>query len=326
MTDQSSGAGTIISFSDRYRSRVLSLWNDVLPLDALTHDVFESRILLDENFDAETFPLLVKDDRLVGFALGMHPRRMPLGDADPDGDRCWITAFGIDPGFSLAEAGRVLLTELENRFRTLGKKECRISTYPPGYVTPGIDQKAYKPLLDFFLGNGYTKAHEAISMDAAIVRFEVSPKIRGQEKALRDGGIEIRPFQREDLLKFLDFLERSMPTDWVRVQRKNLRALSTGQFKTDQITVVAKGDEIIGYCQFEGSHFGPFGVAEAYQGKGIGTVLLARTLERMRNMGEHVAWVMWTDDQAAKVYQKFGFTETRRFSILTKNLAGTGNG
>jgi hypothetical protein len=30
--------------------------------------------------------------------------------------------------------------------------------------------------------------------------------------------------------------------------------------------------------------------------------------------------VMWTDDKAAKVYRKFGFRETRRFSILRKEM------
>ncbi|MFA6542555.1 MAG: GNAT family N-acetyltransferase, partial [Bacteroidota bacterium] len=106
----------------------------------------------------------------------------------------------------------------------------------------------------------------------------------------------------------------------VRVERRNLRKLSEGTFKETQITVVVHNNEIIGYCQFEESHFGPFGVSDAFQGRGIGTVLLARTLDRMRTEGFHDAWVMWTDDVAAKVYGKFGFQETRRFSILRKEL------
>jgi GNAT superfamily N-acetyltransferase len=111
-----------------------------------------------------------------------------------------------------------------------------------------------------------------------------------------------------------------MPTDWVRVERRNLRKMTEGGFSPEQITVATKDGEIIGYCQFEGSHFGPFGVSDAFQGRGIGTVLLARTLERMKCAGYHDAWVMWTDDIAAKVYGKFGFHETRRFALLKKKL------
>jgi GNAT superfamily N-acetyltransferase len=157
-------------------------------------------------------------------------------------------------------------------------------------------------------------------MDASIVLFEVPETIRQRQEQLFHDGIAIRPYRRTDLVNFLDFLERSMPTDWMRVERANLRKIGSGGFRTDQVTIVVAGDEVIGYCQFEGSHFGPFGVSEAYQGKGIGTVLLARTLERMRTLGYHDAWVMWTDDIAAKVYQKFGFKETRRFSLLKKDL------
>jgi len=112
-----------------------------------------------------------------------------------------------------------------------------------------------------------------------------------------------------------------MPSDWVSVERRNLRKIAEGGFHQEQVMVVTKGDDIIGYCQFEGSHFGPFGVSDAFQGRGIGTVLLARTLERMRQEGYHDAWVMWTDDIAAKVYGKFGFKETRRFALLKKNLS-----
>jgi GNAT superfamily N-acetyltransferase len=311
----------IVPFNDNDREPILALWAKALPLDAITVDILERRVLLDDNFDGETF-LLGWDEKngLAGFVLGIYGHKSDLGDADPGKVRAWILAFGIRPGDDVNQVGGQLLAELERRLRAKGKKEILVSTYPPAYFTPGIDRNAYRPLLDFFCSNGYKEIHQALSMDASIVHFTVSDEVVEKERAIRDQGIEIRPYERKDLLRFLTFLEQTMPTDWVRVERANLRSLAHGQFSTQQITVVAKGEEIIGYCQFEGSHFGPFGVRDAYQGKGIGTVLLARTLERMRSMGYHDAWVMWTDDIAAKVYQKFGFKETRRFSILQKVL------
>ena len=311
---------TISSFTDSDRESVLALWAEALPLDTVTHDVFESRVLLDENFDAETFLLAKEKNVLKGFAIGAYGKRISLGDHDPDGIRCWVTVLAVDPHSSLKEIGSALLSELEQRFKKLGKTECVVSGYPSAYFTPGIDGKAYKPLLELFQSRGYSPYHEALSMDAAIVLFEVSDIVKEKQKKLSADGVEIRQYRRSDLLKFLDFLERTMQTDWVRVERRNLRKLSEGGFKEEQITVVTKGEEIIGYCQFEGAHFGPFGVAEAYQGKGIGTVLLARTIERMKQVGHHNAWVMWTDDVAAKVYSKFGFKETRRFTLLKKKL------
>ncbi len=214
----------------------------------------------------------------------------------------------------------VLLDTLEGQFRSLGKRDILVSTYPPGYFTPGIDRDAYRPLLGLLVSRGYVEIRQALSMDAPIVLLQVPESVIALEARLHTDGITVRPYQRTDLLDFLGFLEQTMPTDWVRVERANLKKISSGTFSAEHITVVTHAGNIIGYCQFEGSHFGPFGVSEAYQGRGIGTVLLARTLERMRHHGYHDAWVMWTDDKAAKLYRKFGFRETRRFSILRKEL------
>lgn len=311
---------TISPYTDTARDELLRLWETALPLDAITVDTLESRVLLDENFDPDTFLLAYSEGILVGFVLGVYAKRTHLGDADPDGHRCWITALGVHPASSLDAVGTRLLHEAETRFKSLGKRECRISGYPPGYFTPGIDTRAHAPLLNLLRGHGYEVFHEALSMDAPIVLFTVPERTIEIQNKLRSEGIEIRPYFRTDLVKFMEFLEKTMPSDWVRVERRNLRKISEGGFHAEQIMVVTHNESIIGYCQFEGSHFGPFGVSGAHQGRGIGTVLLARTLERMRHDGHHDAWVMWTDDVAAKVYEKFGFKETRRFALLKKTL------
>ncbi|MDP2886975.1 MAG: GNAT family N-acetyltransferase [Ignavibacteria bacterium] len=312
---------SLAPYSDSMRDQLLALWAVALPLDAITEEILETRVLLDENLDPQTFLLALSDGDLVGFVLGIHAKRMPLGDADPEGDRCWITALGVRPNQDLNEVGGFLLSEVEKKFKSLGKRECRVSGYPPGYFTPGIDIHACKEYLDLFTTRGYEVFHEALSMDAPITLFAVPKKTVELQQKLKADGIDIRFYRRSDLVKFMEFLEKSMPSDWVRVERRNLRKISEGGFHSEQLTLVTKGDDIIGYCQFEGSHFGPFGVSDAFQGIGIGTVLLARTLERMRQEGYHDAWVMWTDDLAAKVYGKFGFKETRRFALLKKNIS-----
>lgn len=311
---------TVSIYTDADRSELLDVWARALPVDAVSNDTFESRVLLDENFDPEYFLVAKEQGAIAGFVLGMHPRRMPLGDADPNGTRSWITALAVDPSADFETAGSLLIGELEQRFKRIGKRECWVSTYPPGYFTPGIDQNNYRTLLQLFLSSGYQKQKEALSMDAPIVLFQLSDAVKAKERQLLSQGISIRTYERNDLFSFLSFLEKTMPSDWVRVERRNLRKISEGTFRERQITVVVHQNEIIGYCQFEGSHFGPFGVSDAFQGRGIGTVLLARTLDRMRTEGLHDAWVMWTDDVAAKVYGKFGFRETRRFSILRKEF------
>jgi len=144
-------------------------------------------------------------------------------------------------------------------------------------------------------------------------------EFKAKVEKLKSEGIEIISYQQKYILSYIDFM-RSMTSDWYRVARHNLMDMTRNLFHQDQITIAVQNEKVIGYCQFEGSHFGPFGVADSHQGKGIGTILLGRTLEKMRMYGFHDAWVLWTDDLAAKVYSKFGFKETRRFVVFKKEL------
>ena len=303
---------------------IVPLWNNVLPLDAITIDTLEARVLLDENFDPATFLVAREESRLVGFVVGAYARRVSLGDHDPHGDRSWITSFGVDRMHQRHGTGTKLITTLLEVFHNLGKRECLIATYAPGYFVPGIDANEYPGAISFLKRLGFEESDRPLSMDTQLALFKAGSEVEKKEKNLESAGITIRPYLRSDLMAFMKFLESNMPADWVRVSRANLRDLSRGIFPADQIYLALKGpeDEVIGYCQFEGAHFGPFGVADKYQGKGIGTVLLARTLEHMRAKGHHNAFVLWTDDVAAKVYSKFGFKETRRFSIMKKSTGG----
>jgi hypothetical protein len=57
----------IESYTDSDRSAVLDLWARALPLDAITEDTLEGRVLLDENFDRGTFLLAKEGESLRGF-------------------------------------------------------------------------------------------------------------------------------------------------------------------------------------------------------------------------------------------------------------------
>jgi mycothiol synthase len=304
-------------------SGVITLWNRILPLDAITINTIEGRVLLDENFDPDTFLVAREDGRIVGFVVGTYARRVSLGDHDPKGDRSWITSFGVDPASQRQGTGRKMITSLLETFKRLGKRECLVATYAPGYFVPGIDTREYSGAITFMKRLGFEETDRPLSMDTPLALFKAGPEVDLKEKSLRENGITIRPYMRTDMMGFMKFLEENMPADWVRVSRANLRDMTRGIFPVDQIFLAVTGSEeqVIGYCQFEGAHFGPFGVTEKYQGKGIGTVLLARTLEHMRAKGHHNAYVLWTDDIAAKVYSKFGFKETRRFSVMRKTIA-----
>lgn len=125
--------------------------------------------------------------------------------------------------------------------------------------------------------------------------------------------------QAHEIPRLLALLKGHMPPDWVRHARQILHEVAADSGSLEQFTVAARsvdtGIEFVGYCQFEGERFGPFGVIEELQGQGIGTV------QTMQRHGHHGAWVLWTSDHTTEhVYGRFGFTPTRRFAVLRKEL------
>ncbi|MCX7920160.1 MAG: GNAT family N-acetyltransferase [bacterium] len=312
---------SVAPFCYKDTEKLIALWNRCLPIDGITLDIFERKILLDPNFDIDGLQVAkTESGQLVGFMYGVV-FRVPLEGAGMLEDLGWITAAGVDPDFRHRGIGLKLWTAVESFFKARNRKIIAIATYAPNYFVPGIDIHAYPEAVQFFEKVGFKITARPLSMDAHIWQFTIPEKILETEKRLLQEGIRIQKYERKYLIPYLEFMRKDMPGNWIRIARENLTLLTYGRFKEEQIFLAIKGDdEIIGYCQYEEEHFGPFGVSDRYQGKGIGQVLLARTIEQMRNRGHHNAWLLWTDDKASVVYSKVGFKESRRYVVMKKEL------
>ena len=304
-------------FSSPDADELVAFWNRSLPLDPITLDVLESRVLLDPNFRREGLLLARSDSRIVGFALGIAAHH-PMSTEDEGLDQAWITMLAVDIDHRRRGIGTQLLESVETYFRGEGRTSISISPYPPGYFIPGPDLEAHSDGVAFLEAIGYERGGESISMDAPLPLFRLGEWVLDRERRLAEEGVVIRPYERKDLLPFLAFMDEVMPRDWARVARENLYLVTHRRFAPDQILLAVRNGEIVGFSQHEGAHFGPFGVRPDEQGNGMGSVLLGRTLETMRRKGEHCAWVLWTGDRAARLYGRFGFTETRRFVTMRK--------
>lgn len=315
---------------------LLRAWQESLPWDAITRDALETRVLLDQNYERESVLVAATADRpgeIAGFAVCfvLHKPIEKVGHREDTG---YVSAFGVVPQGGQSghhcwsggeeEIGGALLKAAEEFFRARGRRQMVLSPYTPNYFVPGLDKDRYPALLAFLQRNGFAEYSEALAADALIARFSISPEVLGKERELAESGIEIRPYRRSDLVDYLQFQRDLMPGPWVEDARHYLLELAHGRFPEDAIWLAVDGERggrIIGFCMHDREHFGPFGVSDEYQGRGIGTVLLSRTLERMRMRGCHSAWVLWTGERALKgVYGRLGFSLTRRFAILKKAL------
>lgn len=310
-------------YEDGDRDELLALWEAALPYEAVPLPEFERRVILDVNREPDSLKLAFEEETgpPAGFILCLVLHQ-PIEQTGLLEHRGFITAFGVHPDHRRKGVGSRLLDEADAFFRGRSRKEIVIAPYTPNYFVPGVDKERYAEGVAFLERRGYREISEAIAMDAPIGQLAIEPALLQKEAELRSEGITIEPFRRERMVEYLDFMREQMPGPWLEDARRNLKDLTRGLFPADAVIIACDRGKIIGYCQFEGEHFGPFGVSDAYQGRGIGTVLLARTLYQMRLHGHHAAYVLWTGDRAAKgVYGRLGFTISRRFAVLKKDLS-----
>jgi len=296
------------------------LWNRALPFDPIDRTTFQRKVLLDPNFHPDWLLVAEVDGRLAGFCLALI-RRLPLEKTGMQPKSGWISAFGVDPEYRRKGVGKALLDRALAGLRSAGRKTVSIAPYIPNYFVPGVDVDRYPEGLAFFKNRGFEEVDRPIGMDSQLVTADFRPLVARGESLPRELGVEVRPMRSTEIPELMALLQAHMPGDWVRHARELLLDIARGIGDFDQFTLALKEDEAIGYCQFEGEHFGPFGVREGMQGKGIGTALLATCLQTMQRRGTHTAFVLWTSDQTGdRVYRRFGFRPTRRFAVLRRNL------
>lgn len=298
---------------------VLRTWNASMVADPITATTFRAKVLLDPNFDPAGCLVAEVDGEARGFILSLV-RRVPFFAMGYQEDQSWITAFGVDPAFQRQGIGTALLEAAETRLREMGRTSIAISPYVPNYFTPGPDVNAYADGVRFLTTRGFEVLSRPLSMRNELTDYRLPEEMVERTAELAKDGIEVRPATPADIVPVLDFLVEHFDWEWHREASDIFNSLFNGDGRHVGMLVIAKGEEILGYAQHRNERFGPFGVRPDLRSQGLGRVLLTHTLRQMRASGFHVAWFLWTSDQAAKLYARYGFHEVRRFAVLRKTL------
>lgn len=288
-----------------------AVWAD--PIDALT---WRGRYLLDPNFAPETTPVAIDPatGEVVGFVHG-YVDRSPAGP----GDDAWVVAFGVREDRRRQGIGAGLMAAFEEAVRRAGASRVLYGPYIPSYLTPGIDVNACADGVAFLNAIGATEGGRPLSMKANLTNYHAEGNVDTHEATLLEEGIAIRRAEPADILPLIAFLEEHFP-HWKPDAIGVMRELFGGDPRGVTLHLALENGAIIGYAQTRAERFGPFGVNEAYRGRGIGGVLLSRALRAMRAQGFHSAWFLWTSDRTAKLYGQHGFEEVRRFVMMSKEI------
>ncbi len=284
-------------------SDIVKMWNSYFVLDPINTAQLRRKWLLNPYLE-RIRPYI----REGAYSL-LVARKRPFHHEPINYGRSWIMSAGL----SSLKALELLIQEQISISEKGGFKEVLYSNVTPEYFYPGIDSKHYPEIFDILTDNGFVIAEEAISMEIDL----------GDRKyaGVHDYESSISDLSKKEFSKFLSFLARNYDGD---IYQRAYDVIRKGD--PYQITVAKVDDEFAGYAMFStgegsfwyspGGRFGPFEVLEKFRSKGIGSKLLSRTLDKMKEYGLRHAFFMWGNEKAAHLYSRFGFKETRRFEIM----------
>lgn len=298
-------------------------WRRGMPRDPITVERFTGLVLADANFDPEGLRVAVEGDEIVGCAYAVRRRVAMVGD-DLEPDTGWIPFFFVDPGARRKGVGRAVLTSALAWLADAGARQAMFAAYTPNYILPGLDAAAYPEAAALMESLGFTVASEAAAMDRSLVDYAFPDEIRDRVGAREAEGYTFGTPSFDELPDLVRLAGEHFNPDWARA----IRECVAGGLPLDRIVVAREPDgTIVGWAMhaaYEGmiERFGPFGVLADRRGAGLGRILLHLTLERMRALGAHGAWFLWTGEQspAGKLYLSTGFATTRTFRVLRADL------
>ncbi len=298
---------------------LVGVWNAAMASDPIAPAVFRRKVLLDPNFDAAGCLVAEADGAIRGFVLSLG-RRVPFFNEGLQADEAWITAFGVHPEWQRRKIGSQLLEATVQRLCEQGRTTVSVSPYVPYYFIPGVDVAVYAPALAFLQRHAFVEVSRPLSMHAELTGFHIPDSILQTAARLASEGLDVRPAEPADIVPVLEFVRQHFSWDWHREAAEIFADLFAGDPRQVNLLVATQAGEVVGYAQHRAERFGPFGVNPALRSRGIGRVLLARTLVEMLKRGYHAAWSLWTGDNAARLYAQCGFHEVRRFAVMKRSI------
>lgn len=294
---------------------VVALWNQCLPRDEISLNTFRRKIILDANFDACGCYVATVKKHVVGFILSIR-RRYPYYDLGMEPGKGWVTAFFVHPEWQRKTIATKLLERAEEFLSLVNVKDIYVSDYTPNYFIPGVDMDSYAAAQHFLKKVGYKKVQNVYGMGRSLIDFRIPEEMGEVFQKLADSGFSISLFKPSHTLKVLEFLRKNYPGDLFRVALDRLRENP----ECDEVLVALKDDQVVGFSHFMDERFGPFGIDEEYNGRGLGPMLYYHTVEQMRKKGKHNLWLAWTTGRAKDFYHKVGLKVLRRHVIMKKTL------
>lgn len=320
----------IDTYKEQYLDGILFLWNRAAVKTGYKEmDIrsFGELILNNPYFDpAKTFVMTEKGE-VKGFACGCMGEDLPLGKTSG-----YITCVILDEAYEDSGKYKLLLSRLEETFRSAGKTQSEILFFNPmmlpWYIkgtdrhehnnAPGVFKscRLYKELLQ----NGYAERTTEHAMYLDLSLFHIPDRILEKEKRIQADGYEVTFFDKErhyEVKKMLTALNNPL---WEKEIKK-----CTGE--GIPVLVAARNDRVVGFAgpiikqENRRGYFTGIGVMKEEEGHGLGTLLFYKLCEEEKKAGaEYMSLFTGAGNPAGKIYEQAGFMVVEKFAVMRKFL------
>jgi len=289
-----------IKFSETQLNSILEFISRNLRFDNISDTILREKILDDPDFDPDLILGLWEKDHLVGFLSAV------IRNID-------TRSYGFIK-FILVEAeqkrcglGEKLYNKAESILKEKGVSCIRIGEAPVNYFQPGIDSRDEESM-EFLKAMGFQRFGQSAIMQCDLISLDVSTE--SEENRLAQESIEITRAGYEDMQDVFEFVDSHFP-------RWRTEVTLTYNSLPVSLHLARMHGAIMGFAahntnNFGNGWFGPVAVLAEFQKKGIGSVLLKRCLQDMKDWGLEQALIPWAEPQAffehsvqARVARKF---------------------
>ncbi len=218
----------------------------------------------------------VEKKKMIGLGLGVARKS---GEVKAG----WIKHVGVEARWRRKGVGSLLVAELERRFHKRQILDIRVGACPAPYISGGV-RVDDTPMICLLLRRGFDFKDMVRDMTADLRRFK--PKFSSDEMSLMKKA-RIRKAGPKDREALLAMVGQAFPF-WVQEARMGLDIGFT--------FIAEDAGQIVGFGCGDASNpgwFGPTGTLESQRGKGLGKLLLLKSLEEMKRRKHKEARIPW---------------------------------
>jgi GNAT superfamily N-acetyltransferase len=244
-----------------------------------------------------------------------------VGVAVGDGGEGGIPLLLVDPAAQRHGVGTRLLAAGLERLAALGAERAALGSGGHDYIWPGVPDDL-PAAAGFFAARGWRFDDTVIDLTADLRAYQAPA---GVGERPRQAGVSIEVLAEGDRAEVLAFETATFP-DWVVWFERLGASVLVARDRAGAVvgTLLVSGppgatiyEPLLGP---EAGTIGCVGVAEAAQGAGVGSAMVARASELLRDAGTRACHIGWT--RRERFYARLGYRRWRRYRMARRRLGG----